>query len=48
MINIIFQLEEEFDVPLWTERVLSQRTECEGAARVRVCPMSWGNLELAG
>ena len=57
MISVIFKVEEEFDIPLWIERVPSQSnpsdvlsrevvSNFEGAERVRVNPV--GNLEVAG
>ena len=57
MINIIFQLEEEFDVPLWIERVPSQSNPSDLLSRETVDTlrrsregqsMSWGNLEFVG
>ena len=56
MNNVIFKVEEEFDVPLWIERVPSQSnasdvlsretvSEFEGAERVRVSPWEiWKSL----
>ena len=57
MINVIFKVEEDFDIPLWIERVPSQSnpsdvlsrevvTVFEGAERVRVNPREiWKSLD---